>query len=64
MNTAAKLRDDEYTFAVEFRDYIESLICRRDQSNEAFFFESKEALVRTGVLSLDGKAKDKIVTWE
>lgn len=64
MNTAAKLRDDEYAFATEFEAYIESLIRKRDQSREEFANESRTALVRTGVLNDDGKAKDKIVTWE
>ena len=64
VNTAVKLRKEEYAFAIEFKEYVDSITCRQKQSRESYFIEAREALVRTGVISVDGKAKEKIVSWE
>lgn len=64
MSTAVKLREDELIFANELRDYVLSLKEEYKTSPDKARDAAREALIRTGVMSEDGVAKKKIVSWE
>lgn len=64
VSTAVKLREDELVFANELRDYVLSLKEEYKDSPDKARDAAKEALIRTGVMSEDGVAKEKIVSWE
>lgn len=58
---ARKLEADEMGFISGMSKYIENL---RAQSPEEAEKTAKEALIRTGVITKDGKIKKSIVSWE
>lgn len=60
MTTTVSLRESEEVFIKEMTSYIEVLKKQKKLSKT----DAKIALIRTGVLTEDGKEKEKIVTWE
>lgn len=50
-STAVKLREDEFVFAHELRDYVLSLKEEYENSPEKARDAAREALIRTGVIS-------------
>lgn len=60
MPTTVSLRESEEVFIKEMTSYIEVLKKQKKLSKT----DAKIALIRTGVLTEDGKEKEKIVTWE
>ena len=64
MSTAVKLREDEFVFAYELRDYVLSLKEEYENSPEKARDAARKALIRTGVMSEEGTTKEKIVSWE
>ena len=49
-NTAAKLREYEYAFAMELAEYVERLRKQYTESPDSAKSEAEEALIRTGVI--------------
>lgn len=49
-NTAAKLREYEYAFAMELAEYVERLRKQYTESPDSAKREAEEALIRTGVI--------------
>ena len=47
-NTAAKLREYEYAFAMELAEYVERLRKQYTESPDSAKREAEEALIRTG----------------
>ncbi len=64
MSTATKIRKDEYEYAAQMKEYVDSLKKQMVQNPIQAKKEAKSALVRTGVLNSNGKTKKKIVSWE
>ena len=60
MTTTVSLRESEEVFIKEMTSYIEVLKKQKKLSKT----DAKIALIRTGVLTEDGKEKEKIVIWE
>lgn len=61
---AVSLRENEKTFIREMNAYINELRRKQECSKKEAKREARTALIRTGVLTVEGKEKDKIVTWE
>lgn len=64
MSTTVSLRESEETFIREMRSYVVTLKQQQKESRYLARKEAKSALIRTGVLTEEGKEKEKIVTWE
>lgn len=64
MSTTVSLRESEETFIREMRSYVMTLKQQQKKSEYLARKEAKSALIRTGVLTEEGKEKEKIVTWE
>ena len=64
MPTTVSLRESEEVFIREMNSYIEVLKKQQQLSKAIARKNAKIALIRTGVLTEDGKEKEKIVTWE
>ncbi|OUP25324.1 hypothetical protein B5F27_15990 [Faecalibacterium sp. An192] len=64
MSTTVSLRESEETFIREMRSYVMTLKQQQKKSGYLARKEAKSALIRTGVLTEEGKEKEKIVTWE
>lgn len=62
--TTVSLRESEEVFIREMIAYVEKLKLQQKNCKHEARREAKVALIRTGVLTEDGKAKEKIVTWE
>lgn len=63
MTTAAKIYEDERSFARGMDIYINELRQRWEASPETAYREASESLRRSGVADENGKIKDKIVSW-
>ncbi len=63
MLDAVKYLTQEDPLTSEMKVYIQELLERESKEPEEVRKEAIEALKRTGVLTKDGKRKDKIVTW-
>ena len=64
MPTTVSLRESEEVFIREMNSHIEVLKKQQQLSKAIARKNAKIALIRTGVLTEDGKEKEKIVTWE
>lgn len=64
MQTTVSLRESEEVFIREMNSYIEVLKKQQLLSKKTARKNARIALIRTGVLTEDGKEKEKIVTWE
>lgn len=64
MPTTVSLRESEEVFIREMNSYIEVLRKQQQLSKNTARKNARIALIRTGVLTEDGKEKEKIVTWE
>lgn len=61
MDTIAKLQIDDQAFIKGMAEYLQKL---KALPQEMARQEAREALIRTGVLTKDGKSKKSIVSWE
>lgn len=64
MSTAMKIRRDEFEYAAQMRGYVDRLRKQVAQNPTQAKKDARSALVRTGVLSSNGRSKKKIVSWE
>lgn len=64
MSTAMKIRRDEFEYATQMRGYVDNLRKQVAQNPAQAKKDARSALVRTGVLSSNGRIKKKIVSWE
>lgn len=64
MLTAAKYLIQEDSLSAEMKKYIQELVVQGEKMPRQAKIEAIEALRRTGVLTEDGKEKEKIVSWE
>ena len=61
MTTAVKLQQSDKEYIEGMKRYLEEL---KQQPPEQAKDEAKKALIRTGVLTRNGKPKKTIVSWE
>lgn len=61
MEAAIRFQNDDQKMIQEMAAYIKKL---KAQPRETAKKEAKEALIRTGITTKDGKLKDSIVSWE
>lgn len=64
MKTAAKILEDDMSFANGMREYIAEIKRFQEESPSQSQKDAKAALRRTGVLTSNGTVRKKIVSWE
>lgn len=64
MKLAAELRRNDEKYIREMQQYVERLKAQGGEDRTTASKDARNALVRTGVLTQNGRAKKKIVTWE
>lgn len=64
MKPAVLLREDETVYIREMDLYIAKLRKQLDSSKIKAREDARQALLRTGVITNDGKTKENIVSWE
>ncbi len=64
MAAAVRIRQDEFEMSRKMQEYAEQLKKQSKENPAKAKADAKIALVRTGVLTKNGNAKRKIVSWE
>ena len=62
MSTSQKQYEERYL--KDMKDYVNALKKRMKDSDNKTYEEAKDALIRTGVMTKNGRPKKKIVNWE